>query len=219
MSNLWKIMLVEDHEFTRTGLRYSFSTYNTLEIIGEASNGLEAVSIAAEKKPNIILMDIGMPKMDGITASKEIKANNPKIKIIMLTSRQFTDEIFASLAAGADAYCMKDISIERLVQVVETVMAGGVWLDPNIAHIVASALPGSNQEKSASSTENNCIDLTEREYDVLKHIAQGKSNKDIADTLGLSIHTVKSHVRTLIQKLAVSDRTQMALKALQEGLI
>jgi len=219
MSDVWKLMLVEDHEFTRTGLRYAFSNYKTLAIIGEASNGLEAITIAAEKQPDIILMDIGMPKMDGITASKEIKASNPQIKIVMLTSRQFTDEIFAALTSGADAYCMKDISIERLIQVLETVMAGGVWLDPNIAHIVARALPESSQEKSTFSGENSCIDLTEREYDVLTYIAQGKSNKDIADTLGLSIHTVKSHVRTLIQKLAVSDRTQMALKAVQEGLI
>jgi len=219
MSNLWKLLLVEDHEFTRTGLRYSFLEYQTLKIVGEASNGLEGVALAAEKQPDIVLMDIGMPKMDGITASREIKSAFPHIKIILLTSRQFTEEVYAALASGADAYCMKDISTERLLQVLETVMAGAVWLDPNIAHIVASALPTPKPSNDVSEIENNARELTEREYDVLRLIAQGKTNKEIADILGLSVHTVKTHVRSLIQKLAVSDRTKMALKAVQEGLI
>jgi two-component system, NarL family, response regulator LiaR len=219
MSKLWKLVLVEDHEFTRTGLRYSFLQYQSLQIVGEASNGIEGSALVEEKQPDIVLMDIGMPKMDGITASREIKKAYPHIKVIMLTSRQFTEEIYAALSSGADAYCMKDISTERLLQVLETVMAGAVWLDPNIAHIVVSALPVPNSVNEVSKIENNALELTGREYDVLKLIAQGKANKDIADSLGLSIHTIKSHVRSLIQKLAVSDRTQMALKAVQEGLI
>lgn len=219
MSNLWNLVLVEDHEFTRTGLRYSFLEYESLKVVGEGSNGIEGVALVAEKQPDIVLMDIGMPEMDGITATREIKSIFPHIKIILLTSRQFTEEIYAALASGADAYCMKDISTERLLQVFETVMAGAVWLDPNIAHIVASALPTPKSDKEGSEIENNTRELTEREYDVLRLIAQGKANKDIADALGLSIHTVKTYVRNLIQKLAVSDRTQMALKALQEGLI
>lgn len=214
-----KMLIVEDHEFTRTGLKYSFQDQAGLEVAGEAGNGLEAIAFVELNQPDIILMDIGMPQMDGITATQAIKAKFPNLKVVMLTSRQFSEEIYAALGAGADAYCMKDITTERLIHVLETVIDGAVWLDPTIARIVASALPLPNPEREPQKRHSYNVELTEREKEVLSYIAQGKANKDIADSMSLSIHTVKTHVRSLIQKLAVDDRTQAALKAVQEGLI
>lgn len=230
------LLIAEDHEFTRTGLVYSLRAIDKFQIIAEAENGVQAVQMAGQHHPNVVLMDIGMPEMDGITATQRIKTTYPEIKVVMLTSRQFNQEIYASLSAGADAYCMKDITTDKVAQVIEMVMEGAMWLDPAIAKIVVNGLPqaanglstaGSKQAHDGQPVvhshhhrgEAYSSDLTEREIDVLKAIASGKSNKDIADHLSISVNTVKSHVRNLIQKLAVDDRTQAAVKALQEGLI
>lgn len=227
------LLIAEDHEFTRTGLVYSLRSIKNFQIIAEAENGAQAVQMAGQHHPAVVLMDIGMPEMDGITATQQIKATYPEIKVVMLTSRQFNQEIYAALSAGADAYCMKDITTDKVAQVIEMVMEGAMWLDPAIAKIVVNGLPQSSNGLSTAGSkqahdgtaqphtrgEAYSSDLTEREIDVLKAIASGKSNKDIADYLSISVNTVKSHVRNLIQKLAVDDRTQAAVKALQEGLI
>ncbi|MEB3285962.1 MAG: response regulator transcription factor [Vampirovibrionales bacterium] len=240
-----KILIAEDHEFTRTGLAYSFQAHPQYLIVGEAENGLEALAEVEARRPDIVLMDIGMPEMDGINATQKIKAQFPDVKVIMLTSRQFSEEIYASLAAGADAYCMKDITTDKLLQVIEVVMEGAMWLDPAVARAVVNALPHMQSGQAIVSgrvSEDRPLeryqqvpqsahqfgqhrgpayntDLTEREVEVLQSIAAGRSNKDIAEHLSISVNTVKSHVRNLIQKLSVDDRTQAAVKALQEGLI
>jgi len=214
-----KILIAEDHEFTRTGLKYSLQGQASVQVVSEAGNGLEAVKMADHTSPDIILMDIGMPHMDGVAATQIIKRSHPEMKVVMLSSRQFSDEIYAALSSGADAYCTKDISLEKLVTVFETVLDGGVWLDPSIARIVTTALPGNSPQKASSKRHGYNTELTDREREVLEFIAQGKANKDIADAMGLSIHTVKTYVRNLLQKLAVDDRTQIALKAVKEGLI
>lgn len=227
------LLIAEDHEFTRTGLVYSLQAIKNFQIVAEAENGAQAVEMAVQHKPSVVLMDIGMPEMDGITATQKIKAASPEIKVVMLTSRQFNQEIYASLSAGADAYCMKDITTDKVAQVIEMVMEGAMWLDPAIAKIVVNGLPAAGLSTAGSKQAHDgqglssihhrgeaySSDLTEREIDVLKAIASGKSNKDIADHLSISVNTVKSHVRNLIQKLSVDDRTQAAVKALQEGLI
>ncbi len=217
-----KILIAEDHEFTRTGLKYSLQTHKNFQIMGEVENGEQAVSFASENQPHIILMDIGMPLMDGITATQKIKSQFPHIKIVMLTSRQVREEVFAALAAKADAYCMKDISTERLIQVLEMVSEGGIWLDQPVAELVMVDLqmPASEkQDKTNSHRQAYNTELTEREMDVLALIVKGKSNKDIAEALTITINTVKVHVGNIIQKLAVDDRTQVAVKALQDGLV
>lgn len=226
-NKFYTILVAEDHEFTRTGLAYAFQKSTEFKIVGEAENGVDAVRLAKELKPDFVLMDIGMPLMDGIAATQEIKRNLPDVKVVILTSRQFSEEIFASLASGADAYCMKDISTERLLTVMSSVVSGALWLDPSIARIVVNALPsctgaGGGEALAGGSSRSSGAyhaNLTERELEVLTQIALGKTNKEIAATLELSIHTVKAHVRNLIQKLAVDDRTQAAVKALQDGLV
>ncbi len=219
-----KVMVVDDHEFTRTGLSFSLQSKSSFNIVAEAQNGLEALALAEKLQPDVILMDIEMPELDGIEATQKIKSLYPETKVVILTSRQIDEEIYASLAAQADAYCLKDIKTERLIHVIETVKDGAVWLDPAIARKVALVLqqrPGVGKDRQSPPViePNPHNDLSERETEVLELIAQGKSNKEIADILCISIYTVKAHVRNLIQKLAVDDRTQAAVKALQSGLI
>lgn len=217
------VFIAEDHELSRNGLVFSLEQYPRIKLLGTADNGKKALEQLSKRNPDVILMDIAMPVMDGIEATQFIKLHHPEIKVIMLTSHHHTDMVYASLAAGADAYCLKDIKMDRLVQVIEMVAEGAVWLDPAIAKMVMTALPTGLQNtpatKPAKSKSAYNTDLTEREHSVLTLIVDGKSNQEIADLLHITIHTAKAHVCNIIQKLAVDDRTQAAVKALREGLV
>lgn len=217
-----RLLIAEDHELTRYGLSLALEEKPGLSLVGEAENGAQIVELAMAEQPDLILMDIGMPVMDGIAATRKIKESLPETRILMLTSHKEEEEVYAALSAGADAYCMKDIKIERLCQVVEMVMDGVLWIDPAIARMVLQALPGNGDgaaKTSSGSRKQYNTELTEREQEVLKLIVGGKSNKEIAVLLGVSTHTAKAHVCNIIQKLAVDDRTQVAVKALREGLV
>ena len=213
-----KILLVEDHELTRKGIAYSLKTFPDIEIIGDVDNGKKAVDFISSKKPDVILMDIAMPVMNGIDATKKINESYPDIKIIMLTSINEKQSVLSAFHSGANAYCMKDIKSEELINIIKAIMTGAVWIDPNIARYVLNiiqptCIPAENK------TPTNIFNLTAREREILKLIAEGRSNKDIAEKLVLSLHTVKNHVKNIIQKLAVDDRTQAAILALKENLI
>ncbi len=216
-----KILIVEDHELARNGLVFSLTRKTGFQIIGEAENGELAVRLTQEKQPDVILMDIGMPVMDGVEATQRIKGQFPHIKVVMLTSHQDGEEVYASLAAGADAYCMKDIKIERLVPLIEMVYDGAIWLDPTIARMVMNSMMVRMPEKSREpqTRQRYNVDLTEREMEVLKLLVEGRSNKEIADILVVTVHTAKAHVGNIMQKLAVDDRTQAAVKAIRDGLV
>jgi len=226
-----RLLIVEDHELARFGLSMALSERADITVVGEAQNGEEGVRLALSEKPDIVLMDIGMPVMDGITATLQIKAQLPDTKVAILTSISNSEEVLASLAAGADAYCMKDIKIDRLHQVLEMVMDGALWLDPAIARLVVQSLPNGpgvaadssvteqSKEPAAQPKRRYNTELTDREQEVLQLIVEGKSNKEIAVALKVSSHTAKAHVANIIQKLAVDDRTQVAVKALKGGLV
>jgi DNA-binding NarL/FixJ family response regulator len=218
-----RVLIVEDHELARYGLSMSLSDRENITIVGEAENGQHGVEQTLKEKPDIVLMDIGMPVINGIMATQQIKSQLPEIKVIMLTSMSNPEEVLASLAAGADAYCMKEIKLDRLAQILEMVMEGAIWLDPHIARLVMEALPGSATNSSDAGEKQvkrrYNTELTDREQEVLKLIVSGKSNKEIAQILNVSNHTAKAHVGNIIQKLAVDDRTQVAVKALKDGLI
>lgn len=218
-----RVLIIEDHELARYGLSMALSEHENITIIGEAENGQQGLELTLSEKPDIVLMDIGMPVMNGITATQAIKSQLPDVKVVMLTSISNQEEVLASLAAGADAYCMKEIKLDRLTQVLEMVMDGAIWLDPTIARIVMQSLPGSADSLETPTGKHSKrrynTELTEREHEVLKLIVLGKSNKEIAQSLGVSSHTAKAHVGNIIQKLAVDDRTQVAVKALTDGLI
>lgn len=213
-----KILLVEDHELTRKEIAYSLKTFPDIEIIGDVDNGKKAVDFISSKKPDVILMDIAMPVMNGIDATKKINESYPDIKIIMLTSINEKQSVLSAFHSGANAYCMKDIKSEELINIIKAVMTGAVWIDPNIARYVLDILQTTGIP-AENKTPNNIFNLTAREREILKLIAEGRSNKDIAEKLVLSLHTVKNHVKNIIQKLAVDDRTQAAILALKENLI
>lgn len=215
-------IFVDDHELTRNGLLFGFKTAEAhFDVVGQAGNGEEAVQLAKIHNPDIVLMDISMPVMDGIDSTRAIKASLPETKVIMLTSRQEENEIYAALAAGADAYCMKDISTDRLLQVINMVLDGGFYLDPAIAGLVLDSLRLKmlHTAKQGQSRQSYRVELTEREKEVLELIVESKNNKEIAEILGVSVHTAKAHVANIIQKLAVDDRTEAAVKAMREGLV
>lgn len=212
-----KVLIAEDHELTRQGIVYGLKKHEGIEIAAEAANGQEAVDKAIECRPDIILMDIIMPILSGINATKKIKELNPDVKVIMLTSNNDKEKVMSSFSSGANAYCMKNIKLDALVTVIKTVMDGAVWIDPSIAGYILDIL----QSTSAPAQKLSSIDfnLTNREKEILKLISDGLSNKDISEQLFLSLYTVKNHVSNIIQKLAVDDRTQAAIIALKENLI
>lgn len=219
-----RIVIAEDHELARSGLLACLEKMPGLAVVGEAANGQEVLRCVENTAVDLVVMDIRMPIMDGITATQALKTEYPSIKIVMLTSYQEGEEVYAALAAGADAYCMKDIRTERLADVIHMVFDGAVWLDPAIAKMVMHALPVAwpmptkGRTAAASRTRYNA-DLTEREKEVLEKLVEGKSNREIATELCITLHTVKAHVCNILQKLAVDDRTLAAVKAVRDGLI
>ncbi len=202
------VFLVEDHSFTRDGLRAALGRVPNLRVVGEARSGEEAL----EKLPgeaSVVVMDIGLPGIDGIETTRRLKATWPALRVVMLTAHSFGTEVFAALASGADAYCLKSTHPGSPVLAVQAAALGSTYLDPQIAHLVLGRM---------SVPETDAV-LSEREMSVLKLIAEGLSNKEIADSLGISVASVKLHVQELLYKLSATDRTQAAVKALRQGLI
>jgi len=217
-----KIILVEDHELTRKGILYGLKPYGEIKITGEFEDGKQALDFikttSPENMPDAVLMDIAMPVLNGIETSKRIKAMFPDIKIIMLTSIGERETVLQAFNSGASAYAMKNISTEKLVDVIKMVMNGEVWIAPSIANYILEALSGMAPVEDASKNINN-FNLTNREKEILTLISKGMNNKDIANKLVISLYTVKNHVKSIIQKLAVEDRTQAAILALKENIV
>ena len=211
------ILIVEDHELTRFGLKTAFESCDFIEHIFEAESAEHGLEIASENEINLIIMDLGLPGMDGIEATKKVKALNKDIKIVVLTSHNDEQEVLNSLKAGANAYCSKEINPKRLIQVVQSVLDGAAWFDPSISHIVLESAT-KVQESESPKPERN-YGLTSRETQILKLITEGYSNIEIAKELFVSINTTKAHVASIFQKLEVDDRLQAALKALKEKLV
>ncbi len=216
-----KILLVEDHKLMRVGLKSLFEELSELEVTSEAQSGKEAVEKYKITHPDIVLMDIGLPDISGIEATKKILEINNNAKVIILTSHISEDEVIAALEAGACAYVLKDINIEVLKMIIKTVKEGAMWLDPQVVPILREKNCGviPPRQMSRAMFKEQHANLTQREYEVLKLIVDGKSNNEIAQELTISEHTAKAHVCNIIQKLVVDDRTQAAVKALKEGLV
>ena len=211
------ILIVEDHELTRFGLKTAFESCDFIDKIFEAESAETGLEIAANNEINLIIMDLGLPGIDGIEATKKVKSLNKDIKIVVLTSHNDEQEVLNSLKAGANAYCSKEINPKRLIQVVQSVLDGAAWFDPSISHIVLEAAT-KVQETETPKPERN-YGLTSRETQILKLITEGYSNIEIAKELFVSINTTKAHVASILQKLEVDDRLQAALKALKEKLV
>lgn len=211
------ILIVEDHELTRFGLKTAFESCEFVEQIFEAESAEVCLEIIEKNKIDLVIMDLGLPGMDGIEATKRVKQYDPETKVVVLTSHNDVQEVLNSLKAGANAYCSKEINPMRLTQVVQSVLDGASWFDPSIAHIVLEAASKS-QQTEANKPEKD-YGLTAREAQILKLITEGYSNNEIANQLFVSINTTKAHVASILQKLEVDDRLQAALKALKERLV
>ena len=221
MQQTINILSVEDQKLMRIGIKSLFSDYPEIQIIAEARDGKEAIEKAKLTKPEVILMDIGLPDISGIEATKKILEYNNNIKVIMLTSHISEQEVTDSLTAGASAYVLKDIVTEILMMVIKTVKQGAMWLDPHIVPYIREKNCGiiPARQLSRAVFKERHSNLTQREYEVLKLVVEGQSNSQITKTLTISEHTAKAHVCNIIQKLVVDDRTQAAVKALKEGLV
>ncbi len=218
------ILLVEDHEFTRMGLSMKIENTPHFKLLAEATDGFEAVSLAQKYNPDVILMDIGLPKMDGITATKKIKEElKLDSAILMFTSRDSKEDIFAAFKAGADGYIMKDSSSQNLINAIDTVSEHAAWIDSQIARIVLSNIQNENENQSKNTKNqkeaNKKYGLTKKELEVLSLIVDGLSNQEISEKLVVSISTTKAHVHNILQKLYLTDRTKAAIVALKEGLV
>ena len=211
------ILIVEDHELTRFGLKTAFDGVDYIGSIYEAESAETAIQIFNNNRIDVIIMDLGLPNMNGIDVTRKIKFSNKDVKVIILTSHNDEKEVLNSLKAGANAYCSKEINPQRLIEVVRSVADGAAWFDPSIAHIVLKATSNS----PSLETENNSkdYDLTAREAQILKLMTEGYSNMEIAQILVISINTTKAHVANILQKLEVDDRLQAALKALKNKIV
>ena len=211
------ILIVEDHELTRFGLKTAFEAYDFVKNIYEADSAEVALELVKQNHVDLIIMDLGLPGINGIEATQKIKEFNDEIKIVILTSHNDEQEVLNSLKAGANAYCSKEINPKRLVQVIQSVLDGAAWFDPAISHIVLQAATKSQFVETQKPVKD--YGLTSRESQILKLITEGYSNNEIANVLFVSINTTKAHVASILQKLEVDDRLQAALKALKERLV
>lgn len=217
------VLLVEDHELYRMGLSLLLGKADDINLVAEAADGIDGIKKAREMSPDVILMDIGLPNIDGIEATQRIKDFNPDVKILIFTSRDGEHDIFESFKAGADGYIMKGATPEQTISAIKAVSEGVGWIDPNIARLVFSNLQKpSSQLVSVPDSKKDCRNsygLTERELDVLELMVEGLSNPQIADKLVITRATAKAHVHSILQKLCVTSRTQATVTAMKEGLV
>jgi len=215
-----RILLVEDHALMRRGMKGQFALESGFCVVGEAVDGMVAVKLAAELEPDVVLMDIDLPLMNGIAATQQIKSDRPTTRILALSAFDNDTQVMGMLAAGADGYCLKTIEWEQLLAVIHLIQTGGAYLDPQIARKVARMLKPNLATPTKEPEQNSLVPvLSSREREVLKLIAEGRSNQEIAHQLFLSLGTVKSYVRMILNKLSVDDRVQAAALAVREGLI
>jgi len=205
-----QVMLVDDHNVVRSGLATFLRAYDDLELVGEAKNGLEALNLCRKKKPDVILMDLMMPEMDGIAATRAILADYPDIKIIAMTSFEEEELVQGVLAAGAISYLLKNVSSDELAAAIRAAFLGRSTLSPEAATALIHA---------TRPTKQPLYDLTEREMEVLNLVVQGNSNQQIADALVISVATVKAHISSILSKLQVSSRTEAIAYAIKHKIV
>ena len=217
-----RVLIVDDHAVVRQGLRTFLELQDDpstlpIEVVGEAANGVEAVDLARCLQPDVVLLDLVMPGMDGIEATPKIIEDSPHSRVIILTSFGEEDKVFPAIRAGAQGYLLKDIAPDDLVRAVRAAYLGQVQLHPEVARKLMSAV-AAKEEPSARRVPGSPEELTERELEVLRLIAGGFNNREIADKLVISDKTVKTHVSSILSKLHLGDRTQAAIYALRHGL-
>jgi len=209
-SSAIQVLLVDDHNVVRSGLATFLRAYEDLELVGEAKNGLEAIHLSQKVKPDVILMDLKMPEMDGVAATRAILASCPDIKIIAMTSFDEADLVHDVLAAGAIGYLLKNITADELAKAIRDAVSGRSTLSPEAAQVLIQA---------TRSTKQAPCDLTEREMEVLQLVVQGKSNQQIADAMVITLATVKAHISNILAKLQVSSRSEAIAHAIKNKIV
>lgn len=210
-----KICIVEDYMLTRTAFKYSLSEFEDLDIVGDFENAEDCISFLDKNQVDIILMDLGLPYLNGLEATKIINEKHPETKVIIITSHESDNEVLTALSSGAHAYSLKDIEFPDLYNVIHTVQKGAIWLDPRIVKVAVDVFKLQKEKMNEKEQANK---LTEREKEVLKLLSEGLSNTEIAEKLIISAHTAKVHVSNILAKLAVTDRVQAAVKAYKYDL-
>jgi NarL family two-component system response regulator LiaR len=205
-----RVMLVDDHNVVRSGLATFLRAYDDLELVGEAKNGSEAVNLCRVKQPDVILMDLMMPEMDGIAATRAILSEYPEVKIIAMTSFDEEELVHGVLAAGAISYLLKNVTSDELAKAIRNAVSGRSTLSPEAAKVLVQA---------TRPTQDPLVDLTEREREVLNLVVQGQSNRQIAEAMVISLATVKAHVSSILSKLQVSSRAEAIAYAIRHGII
>jgi NarL family two-component system response regulator LiaR len=205
-----RVMLVDDHNVVRSGLATFLKAYDDLELVGEARNGVEAVNLCHRYKPDVILMDLMMPEMDGIAATRAILADCPEIKIIAMTSFEEEELVQGVLAAGAISYLLKNVTSDELAKAIRDAVSGRSTLSPEAARVLVQA---------TRPTKQPWLELTEREVQVLNLVVQGQSNRQIADAMFISVATVKAHISNILSKLQVSSRTEAIAYAIKHKIV
>ncbi len=233
------IVLIEDHDLTRMGIKAALQANSELQIVGEAANATRGLKMLESMKPDVALVDIGLPDIDGIELTRRFKESqshrgDTSTKILVLTMNHTDDTVLAAFAAGADSYYMKDTSIDKLTEAIYATHLGNSWIDPAIANIVLKQIKQETSDNSASTQSKTVkiealssqyeqvletYPLTQRELEILELIVAGKSNGEIAEQLYITVGTVKTHVRNILNKLCADDRTQAAVRALRSGLV
>jgi DNA-binding NarL/FixJ family response regulator len=232
-----RVILIEDHDLTRVGIRAALQQREGFEVIGDARDAKSGLRLVKTAQPDVAIVDIGLPDFTGIELTQQFKQAQaagecPNTKILIMTMQDSEDTVLAAFAAGADSYCMKDASIDKLAQAIQTTAGGNAWIDPAIARVVLhqtqkAYISNRHSPEPATISINRLSDedfipaypLTERELEVLKLIVDGCSNAQIAEKLYITVGTVKTHVRNILNKLCADDRTQVAVRALRTGLI
>jgi NarL family two-component system response regulator LiaR len=214
MTEAISVILADDHSMVRMGLKAYFDTLADIQVIGEAATGDEAVRLVTEHTPQVVLMDLIMPGMDGVEATRQVRKISPSTQVIILTSYHEDEHIFPAIRAGALSYVLKDIDPDDLADAVRSAARNEAILNPRIAARLMKEMRG-----GPSAVNNPFTDLTERELDVLREIASGKNNREIAEILVISEKTVKTHITNILSKLHLADRTQAAVFAWQEGIV
>ncbi len=219
-----QVMIVDDHPVFRQGLRDVLETNPSMKVVGEAADGEVAIEIALETNPNVILMDINLPTINGLQVTRKIRAQLPDVKVIMITGYDDAEQVFHTIRAGASAYCPKDITPEALINVIRAVRDGNYYVDEKTMNYdelmqwVEQKI-GRFAGPLITDSDELFIPLSPREMEILEHVTRGLSNKEIAYKLGISHQTVKNHMTAILRKLRVDDRTQAAVYALRHGWV
>ncbi len=218
-----RLIIADDHDFVRSGIRVMLSGETGLQIVGEVGDGQEAIEICGRERPDLALMDVRMPRMDGLTATRSIKRSFPEISVLILTMHENEDYLLEAVKAGAAGYVLKDAPQEELVAVIRKVLEGETTLNRRLATKLLKRLANDARGAGAPRTEAGRAapsqSLTARELEVLEQVALGKTNREIAEEFVISVGTVKNHIEHIIAKLEASDRTQAVVRALELRLI